>query len=419
MKNKILTIIPMCLMFICLTVTVCLVSNNILNDDYDEPSDTTNNITNNITNEITNKVVEYENITVEDLQSAVVEAVKMVENAVIGVTCKAMVSLDGTKDEVEQPISTGSGVIYKREEVRENGKLVNYRYYVITNRHVILSDEYSEDKCLIYTYLGEEDKEFKATVLGYDKKVDIAVLTFEYSRLIQPVVMGKSSELEKGGFVIAVGNPYGYDYYGSATFGIVSGTERYMSTDTDGDGVDDFYGTYIQHDVAINSGNSGGGLFNIKGELVGINTLKLVTSNVENIGFAIPSDMVNLLITEYIEPGKEIVRPRLGISGYEVRELTPAGIIQNNLKDIPDIYNGETPYGVYINGVSQGATMENSGIQVDDILLSINGVKITRMYIINHMLNSLMDLRVGESVEIEYYSRATGEIKTISVVLKP
>ncbi len=408
MKNKMYQIFIVLLLLI--TLGSCSNDSPIDNDKGDA--------TNKITNEITNKVVEYENIKVEDLQSAVVEAVKKVENAVIGVTCKGMISPGMGRPEVETTLSTGSGVIYKREEIKENNQLISYRYYVLTNRHVITDEDIADNKCNIYAYLEQEDQEFKANVVGYDTKVDIAVITFEHTRLIQPVVIAESASLEKGAFVIAIGNPYGYDYYGSATFGVVSGPNRYVSTDTDDDGIDDFYATYIQHDVAINSGNSGGGLFNIKGELVGINTLKLVVDNVENMGFAIPSDTINLLVEEYIEPGKEIIRARLGVLGMEVRSLTDYAIEENDLLPLPDIYNGETPYGVYVSQTYEDTTIASTPITEHDIILKVGGVKITRQYIINALLNSLVNFQVGDTVEIEYYSRVDGIVKTIDVVLK-
>jgi serine protease Do len=168
------------------------------------------------------------------------------------------------ENESEVNVSFGSGVIYKREEIKKGDKVTNYKYYVLTNRHVILEEGATADqKFVIYAYLGKEDLEIKADIVGYDTKVDIAVITFEYSKYIQPVKIADSDELERGNFVIAMGNYYGYDFYGSTTFGVVSGEKRYLSDDTDADGVDDFYSAFIQHDASINPGGSGGVLFNI------------------------------------------------------------------------------------------------------------------------------------------------------------
>jgi serine protease Do len=268
--------------------------------------------------------------------------------------------------------------------------------------------------------MGDEDIEIRAKLVGYDSKVDIALLTFEYTKYIDPVDIGDSSKLNKGQLVIAVGNPDGYDYYNSVTFGVVSGPDRYVSTDTDGDNTTDFSAEYIQHDVAINPGNSGGGLFTLDGKLVGINTLKLVDSKIDGMGFAIPSNVVMIIVEDYLEKGIEIVRPKLGIMGYEIRALSSAQIESStDIISIPDIYNGEKAYGLYVGEVVPGSTIAQTEITVHDIILAINDIKATRTHIINSKLNSLIDgFKVGETVTITYYDRSSNKVKTVDVVLK-
>ena len=379
-----------------------------------------------VKNEITNTIVNYDELNINDVSEAIEVAVKKVENAVIGVTAKS-VTVSGTgifKTETEDGYGTGSGVIYKRVPIYEGDTLVNYRYYVVTNKHVVTLDEADKTKfnrLNIYAYLGEEDIEIKANIVGYDSKVDIALITFESSKYIEPVEFADSSKIDKGSIAIAIGNPGGYNYYGSVTFGVVSARSRYISTDTDGDNTDDFYAEYIQHDVAINPGNSGGGLFNIEGQLIGINTLKIVQSTVDGMGFAIPSNVVFNLLTEYIEPGIEIVRPRLGVLGSEIRSLTDT-VIQNSpdIIGIPDIYNGEQPYGIYVVEVYEGTTIAQTDIGKDDIILSINDIKLTRMYVINSKFNSLIEgFQVGETISITYYDRSSNTIKIVDVILQP
>lgn len=411
--NPILALIP---------ITLIIGGIFLLMFNFEKPANNnTNNGNNIVNNEITNNVVEYDKITVEDLDQAVQVAADKVEDAVIGVTSKAVTKYAGKNVEVNYSI--GSGVIYKREEIKnESGKVVNYLYYVITNRHVVTLDpahtEYS--KLNLYIYLGDIDAEVSANLIGYDSKVDIALLTFQHSKYISPVEIADSNNLKKGQMVIAVGNPDGYEYYGSVTFGVVSGPERYVSTDTDGDDTVDFSAEYIQHDVAINPGNSGGGLFTLDGKLVGINTLKLVDDSIDNMGFAIPSNVAKTIVVDYLEKGIEIVRPKLGILGYEIRALSSAQIESSeDIKDIPDIYNGEAPYGIYVGDVTKGSTIASTPITAHDIVLSINGVKATRTHIINSKLNSLVDgFKVGETVIIEYYDRSSNSIKTVQVVLK-
>ncbi|MGI6770523.1 MAG: S1C family serine protease [Bacilli bacterium] len=360
-----------------------------------------------IKNNIINTVVEYQTMSIEDFQSAIEVAIDRVEDAVIGVTLK----------KGSDRVSIGSGVIYKREEIKIINEVVNYKYYVITNRHVIKGDNPSETYN-VSVYLGDEDKELPATVVGMDNKVDIALITFVHSRLINPVEFAGDEEIKKGSFAIAIGNPDGYDYYGSVTFGVVSSPLRYMNDDTDGDDVNDFSAEYLQHDVAINPGNSGGGLFNIYGQLIGINTLKLVNTDIDNMGFAIPHRVVKIIVTEYLEKGKTIVRPRLGVLGIEVRSLTEAVIESEQLKEIPDIYGDEQQYGIYVSGITENSSIDGSGIEIHDIILEVDDIKITRTNIITAKLNSLVDYQVGDEVTIKYYNRSTNSIKTTKVTLK-
>lgn len=411
--NKILYVIACILL---LTLCGCYIYAGDGNTTGNQNGSDINNV---ITNEITNKVVNIESITIEDLNTALTTAIEKVEQAVIGVTLKKRTIVGGIGNQTtsEDAVQFGSGVIYKAEEVKnEQGTIVNFRYYVITNRHVVLADE--DGSYQLYAYLGYDDVEVKANLLGYDEKVDVACFTFEYSKYIQPVEFADSTELKKGSIVFAMGNPHGYDFYGSATMGIISNTERYITSDTDGDGVNDFYCEYIQHDASINSGNSGGGLFTLDGKLVGINTLKLVDATIDNMGFAIPSNTVRIIVTEFIEQDKPIVRPKLGVTIISVKDMTPAVIEHNKLENVPNIYNGETPYGFYVTNITAGSTMYGSGIEVADIILQIGDVKLTKLHVLSAKLNSLVDFQVGDEVEVIYYDRSANEIKTTKVILK-
>ena len=373
-----------------------------------------------VENKITNTVVNYENITIADLENCIVNTTKMVENAVIGVTLKANynTTIMGKPISSEDTESIGSGVIYKRVENKDNdSNITGYTYYAVTNRHVITGNNVNYEY-KIYAYLGYENLEIEAEIVGYDTKVDMAVIKFEHSTLIQPVEFANSDEVEKGQFVIAIGNPDGYDYYGSATLGIVSGELRYISDDTDGDNVNDFNATYIQHDASINPGNSGGGLFTIDGKLIGINTLKIVDDEIDNMGFAIPSNIIQSLIENYIEKEIEITRPRLGITGSNVRELTNAAIAANGLLEIPDIYGITKPYGLYVVSITPGGSLSESGVQKDDIILTFDGEKLTSMNILSAKLNSLTEYFIGSEVQISYYSRSQNKIITETIILK-
>lgn len=387
---------------------------------YGNSEQKTNNVKNEITNEITNKVVNYENITITDLESCVVNTAQLVEDAVIGVTLKAEYNtiINGKVVTSEDTEGVGSGVIYKRiENKNASGETTSYTYYVITNRHVITGSN-STYKYHVYAYLGKEYQDIEAEVVGKDEKVDVAVIKFNHTTLIQPVEFANSDDLKKGQFAIAIGNPEGYDYYGSVTFGIISGELRYLNDDTDGDGVNDFCSTFIQHDVAVNPGNSGGGLFTIDGKLVGINTLKIVHDEIENMGFAIPINDVRNLVENYIEKGIAIERPRLGVTGIEVADISNAVIAQNDLKEIPNIYNGLRQYGIYVVSITNNSTIASTGILKDDIILEIGGEKIYNMSMLTAKLNSATLYKIGSKISITYYSRKQGKILTEEVVLK-
>lgn len=399
MKKKLTTL------FICLlllfTITSCQIKQNIKN---------------NIENEITNRVVNYEEITIKDLENAVETAYQRVENAVIGVCLKKVNTLDSGVTS-EDGLDIGSGVIYKAEEVIENEKLVNYKYYAMTNRHVVIDTKNElSGTTKVYVTLGEDGPEVEAKILGYDEKVDLALITFYHYTKIQPVEFADSNNLKKGSFVIAVGHPEGYTFYNSVTFGVVSGNARYISSDTDGDGVNDFVGKYIQHDAAINPGNSGGGLFTLEGKLVGMNTMKYSSVKVENMGFAITSNEIKYLLENYLEKEINIERPRLGLTGIQVKGLTPTMIQNLGIKSIPDIYTDtETKYGIYVTEISKGSSSDNSGISPDDIILEFNGNRIKTMTDLSIMLSEQI---VGNKIEITYYSRKNNKILTTTITLK-
>jgi len=370
-----------------------------------------------VTNEITNKVINVEELNIQDFEDLVVNIVEMVSPAVIGVTNYGSLILNSTT-----PTGVGSGVIYKREaklinpELGEvDGNISNYTYYVITNKHVIEDQKNPTVRQKLKIYLGEEDLYVNATELGKDTKVDLAVLTFDHSTLIQPVAFGDSNMVRKGSFAVAIGNPDGYNFYGSATFGIISHPKRYMSDDTDGDGVNDFDAEYVQHDVAINPGNSGGGLFNLRGELIGINTLKLVSTDIDNMGFAIPINVVKKLIFDYLELGTVPTRPRLGITVVAVRNLTDQAIAQYQIQTIPE----EIDYGLYVISIAENTTMASSPIQPHDIILKFDGKNLMSTSDVTVELNKLTTYMIGSSVEITYYSRNLGIITTTTVTLKP
>lgn len=375
-----------------------------------------NEIKNNITNEITNKVVSVDDITINDLEAALDVAYQKVTDACVGIVRKYKTTVSNI--DVWKSEATGSGVIYKRiENKTDEGVLEGYTYYLMTNRHVILGSDATKEY-QNYVYIQNENIYIPLTIKGYDEKVDLACLTFEYTTYIEPVKFGNSDNLKSGNFAFAVGCPKGFEYYNSMTFGIISSPLRYLSDDTDDDGVNDFVFEYIQLDCAINPGNSGGGLFNLSGELIGINTMKIASVDVDSMGFSIPINVISNLLTNYLEENKEIIRPRLGVSGYDVSSLTDYTIVSAGLLDLPNIYYGAVPYGIYVSSIVKNGTMSSSNILENDILLEVDGTKIINNYIVPAMFNSLIKYHVGDEISVKYYSRSQDKIVTEKVILK-
>lgn len=355
--------------------------------------------TNIFNNEIYNKSYNV-SIDLEEFEDLITAATEKAASSVIGVSNYEK-TLTGYVLS-----STGSGVIYSCVAVLKDGTIEEdyektfdssnvseYVYKAVTNRHVIEGSDTNK----IRIYIGSDNRKIDAIVLGYDNKVDLAVVKFSYTKFIQPIEFADSENVKSGNFAIAIGNPGGYDFYGSSTFGIISSPKRYMSDDTDNDGISDWDSEYIQHDVAINPGSSGGALVNIKGELIGINTLKIVDSDIDNMGFAIPSNLVKELIS-YLEKGKTPRRITLGITIYEIitllnREDYGEGSIP--LIDVPE----DIEYGLYVNDVDVNG-LAFLKLQSGDIILEINDVKITRTQEFRAELGKVID---DEFISLKIY----------------
>jgi len=202
------------------------------------------------------------------LNSKVVNMVDEYADSIVGVSnYQYSTTIRGTKSSTLTLASTGSAVIYEKEVVAGG-----FKYTAFTNNHVI--DEADQLKA----YLGDLDKEVDATLVKTDADVDLAIITFVTERDYKVIELETVDNYEVGDFVVAVGCSNGFDYYGTVTFGIISYKNRLM----DGEEA-----VFIQHDAAINPGNSGGALLNLEGKLIGINTLKIATTEVEGMGFAV------------------------------------------------------------------------------------------------------------------------------------
>ena len=276
----------------------------------------------------------------------------------------------------------GYGYTY---EASGSGFIISNDGYILTNYHVISG----YDKVTVATY---DQETYDATVIGYDESSDIAVLKIEADDL-KPVTLGDSSKLRVGDTVFAIGNPLGELTF-SLTKGIVSALSRNISTES-GNSM-----SLIQTDCAINSGNSGGALFNDRGEVVGITNAKFSASGsmeaeIDNIGFAIPINSVKRIVTSIIENGY-VLKPYIGIAVSPLSEET-AGVI--GIKS-----------GAVVQDVTEGAPADKAGLKVNDVITKVNGKTIKDS---NDLVQVISETDPGDIVSFSVY-RQGSEI-TLSV----
>lgn len=277
--------------------------------------------------------------------------------------------------------ATGSGII-----ISEDG-------YILTNNHVISSESSSSYYAIesangITINLYNDSTEYTATVVGTDPYTDLAVLKIDATGLTA-ATLGNSDDVKVGEYVLAIGNPVGMDY--TVTGGIISATNREVTVDGT---------TYyaLQTDAAINSGNSGGALVNTKGEVIGINTLKLSGNSIEGIGFSIPISSTTNIVDQLIK-NKTVKRPYIGIASSVVTS------------QISTRYH--IPEGVYIEKVEENTSASKSGLQVGDIITKINGTEIKTTTELNRIKNTF---NIGDTVTLTIYRE--NEYKEIKVELQ-
>lgn len=254
--------------------------------------------------------------------------------------------------------SVGTGVI-----MSEDG-------YIVTNHHVIEG----ATSILVRTRSGDE---YSAELIGSDEQSDLAVLKIDASGLI-PAVLGDSTKLEVGDLAVVIGNPLG-ELGGTVTSGIISALDREVS-------IDGQMMTLMQTDAAVNPGNSGGGLFDANGDLVGIINAKSSGDNVEGLGFAIPISNATDIIDELIANGEVTSRPTLGVSLYDVTDRNTAAQL------------GVDSTGVYIVQIVQGGSADRAGLQTGDRIISVDGTEVNSTEEVRAALN---EHSTGEQMNME------------------
>lgn len=285
---------------------------------------------------------------------------------------------------------TGSGIIYKQE---------NNKAYVVTNNHVI------QDAKDIEVELSNE-KVVQAKLLGTDPLTDLAVLEMDDSDIEAVAEFSDSEKLEVGETVIAIGNPLGSEFAGSVTKGIISGLDRSVPVDTNGDQQPDWVTEVLQTDAAINPGNSGGALVNTKGQVIGINSMKVAQQSVEGIGLAIPSNTAQPIIKDLEENG-EVTRPTLGIATAPLDQVPPE--VQNEI-DLPK----DVQAGMVIANVDSDSPAEKAGLKKFDVITKIDQQEITSIVDIKVALYT--DALPNDKVTIEYVRNGKKQTSELTLI---
>lgn len=283
--------------------------------------------------------------------------------------------------------STGTGFVYKTDD----------KYgYILTNQHVI-----EDMQKLVITMSNESQTE--ATVLGSDEYLDLAVLRIEKSYITQVAQIGSSEDMKLGDTVFTVGNPMGIEYRGSVTSGVLSGKDRMVSVSVSSSG-NDWIMRVLQIDASINPGNSGGPLLNVNGEVIGICSMKLVDSDIEGMGFAIPIEYA-MSHAESLENGKKIEWPVLGISMVNVTDTM--NLYRNGLNVDKNIKSG-----IVIADVSNGSGAANAGLKKGDIITKIDDVTVKDHAYLRY---ELYQHQAGDKIKLTIIR--DGKEKTLEVTL--
>ncbi len=305
-----------------------------------------------------------------DGKLSVVEVYKMASPSVVGIVqYQYSYSLE--------PAGSGSGII-----LSDDG-------YIVTNAHVI--DGAEAVKVVLYN-----EEEYEAKIVGSDTQTDIAVLKIEANNLVE-AEFGNSAQVQIGEVCYALGNPGGLSLQSSFTDGIVSGLDRIISTE------DSIYSmTVLQTSAAINPGNSGGALINEYGQVIGITSSKIMATEYEGIGFAIPTAIAKPIIEEIIEKGYVSGRAKLGITGTTIDSVTAK------------YYN--VPEGVQIITIEDGSSFIGTEAKVGDIITAYNGKAITGM---EDLQTYLAESDPGDKVTLTLYRYSATRVndRTFDVVV--
>jgi serine protease Do len=260
------------------------------------------------------------------------------------------------------------------------GFIIDKSGYIVTNNHVVAD----ADKI---TVVLEDEREFDAKIIGRDPQTDLALIKIDAKKDLPTLPLGRSTDLKVGEWVVAIGNPFGLDH--TVTAGIVSAKGRVIGAGP--------YDDFIQTDASINPGNSGGPLLNLNGEVVGVNTAIIASG--QGIGFAIPIDMAKTVIAQLKENG-QVTRGWLGVT------------IQDVKGDLAQYYGIENGSGALVTDVVPGDPADKAGIQPKDIIVKVNGDKISGSH---DLTAKAAKLAVGDTAQITVLRN--GQEKTLDLTV--
>lgn len=334
-----------------------------------------------LSNPISNVVSENKNlVSLSNLSETGIGVASKVQPSIVGITVEYSVNSPFSSSSTTAK-AEGSGII-----IREDG-------YILTNNHVVNSSStssfYEVGKAnKVTVYLHNEETPYEGKIIGTDKQTDLAVIKIEKTGL-PAAELGNSSTVQVGEFAMAVGNPLGME--SSVTSGIISAVNREI---TDSDGIT--Y-TLIQTDAAINSGNSGGALVNSKGQVIGVNFLKVSGTGVEGLGFAIPINNAKEIAEQLIQYTK-VKRPYMGISGIDLssQEAQRYRLVE----------------GIYIKSIEDFSAAQKADLRIGDVIIKADGKDVKTMNELNEIKNNH---KIGE--EMTLVVNRSGEEKEIKITL--
>ena len=298
----------------------------------------------------------------------------------------AVVFVDAYSD--SDSIGAGTGFFYKKDQ--------SYAY-IITNEHVI------RDANRVEIVLSN-DRRMEAKILGKEEYLDLAVLRVDQKDALSLATIGSSQDAHIGDTIFTVGSPLGYSYRGSVTSGVISGKDRMVSLNVYDKEDNNWVMKVLQIDAAMNRGNSGGPLVNVRGEVIGICTMRLVNDNAEAMGFAIPIEFA-MNYVDSLEKEEKIEWPTLGISMVNASDKEKISVYQLNVPS-------SVQEGVVVLEVKENKTASRMGLERGDIIIKVANAPVKDMAYLRY---ELYQYRRGERVSITYLHNGKTVTKTVKL----